>query len=61
LFNEVRMALLDKVEQVVQLIRSKSVGVYFVMKNALDRPEKVLGQLGNRVRHALRAFSPHDQ
>jgi hypothetical protein len=56
-----RKALLDKVEQVVRLIRSKGVGVYFVTQNPLDVPEKVLGQLGNRVQHALRAFTPRDQ
>jgi hypothetical protein len=53
--------LLDKVEQVVRLIRSKGVGVYFVTQNPLDVPDKVLGQLGNRVQHALRAFTPRDQ
>ena len=54
-------ALLEKVEQVVRLIRSKGVGVYFVTQNPLDIPDKVLGQLGNRVQHALRAFTPRDQ
>src|SRR5207342_1675199 len=54
-------ALLEKVEQVVRLIRSKGVGVYFVSQNPLDIPETVLGQLGNRVQHALRAFTPRDQ
>ena len=53
--------LLDKIEQVVRLIRSKGVGVYFVTQNPADVPDKVLGQLGNRVQHALRAFSPRDQ
>jgi DNA helicase HerA-like ATPase len=53
--------LLDKIEQVVRLIRSKGVGVYFVTQNPLDVPDKVLGQLGNRVQHALRAFTPRDQ
>jgi uncharacterized protein len=53
--------LLEKVEQVVRLIRSKGVGVYFVTQNPLDVPDKVLGQLGNRVQHALRAFTPRDQ
>jgi DNA helicase HerA-like ATPase len=61
LFNEAPPALLDKVEQVVRLIRSKGVGVYFVTQNPLDIPDKVLGQLGNRVQHALRAFTPRDQ
>jgi len=61
LFNEAPPALLDKVEQVVRLIRSKGVGVFFVTQNPLDIPEKVLGQLGNRVQHALRAFTPRDQ
>jgi hypothetical protein len=61
LFNESPPALLEKVEQVVRLIRSKGVGVYFVTQNPLDIPEKVLGQLGNRVQHALRAFTPRDQ
>ena len=61
LFSEAPGALLEKVEQVVRLIRSKGVGVYFVTQNPLDIPEKVLGQLGNRVQHALRAFTPRDQ
>jgi hypothetical protein len=61
LFSEAPQALLDKVEQVVRLIRSKGVGVFFVTQNPLDIPEKVLGQLGNRVQHALRAFTPRDQ
>src|SRR6516225_4602008 len=61
LFNEAPKVLLDKVEQVVRLIRSKGVGVYFVTQNPLDVPEKVLAQLGNRVQHALRAFTPRDQ
>jgi len=61
LFSEAPPALLEKVEQVVRLIRSKGVGVYFVTQNPLDVPEKVLGQLGNRVQHALRAFTPRDQ
>jgi uncharacterized protein len=61
LFDEAPKALLDKVEQVVRLIRSKGVGVYFVTQNPLDIPESVLGQLGNRVQHALRAFTPKDQ
>ena len=61
LFNEAPRALLDKVEQVVRLVRSKGVGVYFVTQNPLDIPETVLGQLGNRVQHALRAFTPRDQ
>jgi DNA helicase HerA-like ATPase len=61
LFSEAPPALLEKVEQVVRLIRSKGVGVFFVTQNPLDIPEKVLGQLGNRVQHALRAFTPRDQ
>jgi DNA helicase HerA-like ATPase len=61
LFNDVPRALIEKVEQVVRLIRSKGVGVYFVTQNPLDIPESVLGQLGNRIQHALRAFTPHDQ
>jgi len=61
LFSEAPPALLEKVEQVVRLIRSKGVGVYFVTQNPLDIPEKVLGQLGNRIQHALRAFTPRDQ
>ncbi|GMA75687.1 hypothetical protein GCM10025880_21040 [Methylorubrum aminovorans] len=58
LFNDAPKALLDAVEQLVRLIRSKGVGVYFVTQNPLDVPETVLGQLGNRVQHALRAFTP---
>ena len=61
LFAEAPKALVEKVEQVVRLIRSKGVGVYFVTQNPLDVPESVLGQLGNRVQHALRAFTPKDQ
>jgi uncharacterized protein len=61
LFNEAPKALLDKVEQVVRLIRSKGVGVYFVTQNPLDVPEKVLAQMGGRIQHALRAFTPRDQ
>ena len=61
LFSEAPKALVEKVEQVVRLIRSKGVGVYFVTQNPLDVPETVLGQLGNRVQHALRAFTPRDQ
>jgi len=61
LFSEAPQALLEKVEQVVRLIRSKGVGVYFVTQNPLDVPDTVLGQLGNRVQHALRAFTPRDQ
>ena len=61
LFNEAPRALLEKVEQVVRLIRSKGVGVFFVTQNPLDIPDTVLGQLGNRVQHALRAFTPRDQ
>ena len=61
LFNDAPKALLEKIEQVVRLIRSKGVGVYFVTQNPLDIPDTVLGQLGNRVQHALRAFTPRDQ
>jgi DNA helicase HerA-like ATPase len=61
LFNDIPPALLEKIEQVVRLVRSKGVGVYFVTQNPLDVPESVLGQLGNRVQHALRAFTPKDQ
>ena len=61
LFDDAPKALQDKIEQVVRLIRSKGVGVYFVTQNPLDMPETVLGQLGNRVQHALRAFTPRDQ
>ncbi|CAM3776130.1 ATP-binding protein [Rouxiella silvae] len=61
LFNEAPAALLTKIEQVVRLIRSKGVGIYFVTQNPLDIPDSVLGQLGNRVQHALRAFTPRDQ
>jgi DNA helicase HerA-like ATPase len=61
LFDEAPKPLLEKVEQVVRLVRSKGVGVYFVTQNPLDIPETVLGQLGHRVQHALRAFTPRDQ
>ena len=61
LFNEAPKALMEKIEQVVRLVRSKGVGVYFVSQNPLDVPDKVLAQLGNRVQHALRAFTPRDQ
>ncbi len=61
LFAEIDPAVLQKVEQMVRLIRSKGVGVYFVSQNPLDIPDNVLGQLGNRVQHALRAFTPRDQ
>jgi DNA helicase HerA-like ATPase len=61
LFSDAPKSLLEKIEQVVRLIRSKGVGVYFVTQNPLDIPESVLGQLGNRVQHALRAFTPKDQ
>src|SRR6195952_51227 len=60
-FNDAPKALMDKIEQVVRLIRSKGVGVYFVTQNPIDVPDKVLAQLGNRVQHALRAFTPRDQ
>lgn len=61
LFDDAPKALLDKIEQVVRLIRSKGVGIFFITQNPLDVPETVLGQLGNRVQHALRAFTPRDQ
>jgi DNA helicase HerA-like ATPase len=61
LFNDAPKALMDKIEQVVRLIRSKGVGVYFVTQNPIDVPDTVLSQLGNRVQHALRAFTPRDQ
>jgi len=61
LFNDAPKALLERIEQTVRLIRSKGVGVYFVTQNPLDIPDTVLGQLGNRVQHALRAFTPRDQ
>jgi DNA helicase HerA-like ATPase len=61
LFDDAPQALMEKVEQVVRLIRSKGVGVYFVTQNPIDIPEKIAGQLGNRVQHALRAFTPRDQ
>jgi DNA helicase HerA-like ATPase len=61
LFEDAPKALLDKIEQVVRLIRSKGVGVFFVTQNPMDIPQDVLGQLGNRVQHALRAFTPRDQ
>ncbi len=61
LFDDAPKALLSRIEQVVRLIRSKGVGVYFITQNPLDLPETVLGQLGNRVQHALRAFTPRDQ
>jgi hypothetical protein len=61
LFNDAPKALLDKIEQVVRLIRSKGVGVFLVTQNPIDVPDRVLAQLGNRVQHALRAFTPRDQ
>jgi len=61
LFNEAPKVLLDKIEQVVRLIRSKGVGIYFCTQNPIDVPDVVLGQLGNKVQHALRAFTPRDQ
>jgi len=61
LFDDAPKALLDKVEQVVKLVRSKGVGVYFVTQNPLDIPDPVLAQLGNRVQHALRAYTPREQ
>ncbi|MHC1745732.1 MAG: helicase HerA-like domain-containing protein [Negativicutes bacterium] len=61
LFNEAPKVLLNRIEQVVRLIRSKGVGVYFITQNPVDIPDSVLGQLGNRVQHALRAYTPKDQ
>lgn len=61
LFEDTYKALVDKIEQVVRLIRSKGVGVYFITQNPTDIPEDILGQLGNRIQHALRAFTPKDQ
>ncbi len=61
LFNDAPKELLERIEQVVRLVRSKGVGVYFVTQNPLDVPQTVLGQLGNRIQHALRAFTPRDQ
>jgi DNA helicase HerA-like ATPase len=61
LFNDISPVVLEKIEQVVRLIRSKGVGVYFVTQNPRDVPDNILGQLGNRVQHALRAFTPRDQ
>lgn len=61
LFDDAPAALIDKIEQVVRLIRSKGVGIYFVTQTPLDLPDSILGQLGNRVQHALRAFTPRDQ
>jgi DNA helicase HerA-like ATPase len=61
LFTDTPPALLEKIEQVIRLVRSKGVGVYFVTQNPLDIPDVILGQLGNRVQHALRAFTPRDQ
>lgn len=61
LFDETPKALVDKIEQVIRLIRSKGVGIYFVTQNPTDIPENILGQLGNRVQHALRAYTPKDQ
>jgi DNA helicase HerA-like ATPase len=61
LFNDAPKALIERIELVVRLVRSKGVGVYFVTQNPLDIPDSVLGQLGNRVQHVLRAFTPRDQ
>ena len=61
LFNDTPQSLVEKIEQVVRLIRSKGVGIYFVTQNPIDIPDMILGQLGNRVQHALRAFTPRDQ
>lgn len=61
LFDDAPKALLDQIEQVVRLIRSKGVGIYFITQNPIDLPETILGQLGNRIQHALRAYTPRDQ
>lgn len=61
LFNDMPKVLLEKVEQIIRLIRSKGVGVYFITQNTADVPEPILGQLGNRIQHALRAYTPNDQ
>jgi DNA helicase HerA-like ATPase len=61
LFDEAPKALLDRIEKVVRLVRSKGVGIYFISQNPLDIPDTILGQLGNRVQHALRAFTPRDE
>ena len=61
LFDGTSKALLDKIEQVIRLIRSKGVGIYFITQSPTDLPENILGQLGNRVQHALRAYTPKDQ
>ena len=61
LFNRAPRALIDKIEQVVRLIRSKGVGIYFISQSPLDIPEEVLGQLGMKIQHALRAFTPKDK
>ena len=61
LFQDTSKALLDKIEQVIRLIRSKGVGIYFITQSPTDIPENILGQLGNRVQHALRAYTPKDQ
>ena len=61
LFDDAPKALLDKIEQVARLIRSKGVGIYFVTQNPMDIPDSVLGQLGNRIQHALRAYTPKEQ
>ncbi|MHB9056067.1 MAG: helicase HerA-like domain-containing protein [Paludibacteraceae bacterium] len=61
LFNDMPKVLLEKVEQIVRLIRSKGVGIYFITQNPADVPENILGQLGNRIQHALRAYTPNDQ
>ena len=61
LFDDTSKALLDKIEQVIRLIRSKGVGIYFITQSPTDIPENILGQLGNRVQHALRAYTPKDQ
>ena len=61
LFTDTSKALLDKIEQVIRLVRSKGVGIYFITQSPTDIPENILGQLGNRVQHALRAYTPKDQ
>ena len=61
LFDSAPKSLMEKIEQVVRLIRSKGVGVFFITQNPIDIPDKILGQLGNRVQHALRAYTPRDE
>ena len=61
LFEDTSKALVDKIEQVIRLIRSKGVGIYFITQYPNDIPDNILGQLGNRIQHALRAYTPKDQ